>query len=342
MKVAGSRARAFCTRPDTAKCGALLYGTDGALVGLARQELVQALTEGDEMRLDRLEPVQAVRDPAGIDAALRARPFFGGRPVVLMEGAGEALARPLAEVLQEIRPDDAFLILTAGSLPARSALRKLFENDGRLVSLAFHGGSPGRAEVEDTLAEKGLRGRLTSDAVSELVATAQGIDRGQLLQLVEKIRLYMVEREPALDAPELNTLLPEATETQLDRLVFAVGEGRTDLVGPLMTQVSASGLGPVAILIGAVRHFRVLLALATAADGIGPALARLRPPVYGPRRDALAAQARSWSAERLETANRLLFQTDRRLRSTGSRPDYAMVERSLVRLSMMAGQRHAD
>jgi DNA polymerase-3 subunit delta len=152
----------------------------------------------------------------------------------------------------------------------------------------------------------------------------------------------MLEWESALDLPELNALLPEATETQLDRLVFAVGEGRTDLVGPLMTQVSAAGLAPVAILIGAARHFRVLLGLATASDGTGAALARLRPPVYGPRRDALAAQARSWSAERLETANRLLFQTDRQLRSAGSRPDHAMVERCLVRLSMMAGPRRAD
>ncbi len=139
MKLAGSRARAFCARPDASKCGALLYGTDAAVVALARQELVRVLTEGDDMRLERLEPAQAARDPAGIDAALRARGFFAGRPVLLIEGAGDALAGPLGPILPEIRTDDAFLLLTAGSLPARSGLRKLFEADERLVALAFHG-----------------------------------------------------------------------------------------------------------------------------------------------------------------------------------------------------------
>jgi DNA polymerase-3 subunit delta len=75
-----------------------------------------------------------------------------------------------------------------------------------------------------------------------------------------------------------------------------------------------------------------------APDGIEAALNRLRPPAFGPRRSALAAQARLWGPKRLEAANRLLFQTDRGLRAPGDRPDRALVERCLIRLALMAGR----
>ena len=338
MKLTASGARAFCARPDTAKCGALLYGTDTSLVALARRELVQALTSGDDLRLTRVDGTQAARDPAGVDAALRSRGFFGERPVVLIEGAGEALSRPLADILSGIRAEDAFLVATAGSLPARSTLRKLFEADDRLVALSFHGGPLERSELEDMLAEKGIQGGLTPDALAELAACAETIDRGVLMQVIEKIAVYMLGREAQLDAPELTALLPAAAETELDRLVSVVAAGRVEDVKPLITRLAASGLGPVTLLIATVRHFRLLLGLATAPDGIGSALGRIRPPLYGPRRDAVAAQARRWRAAQLETAMRLLFRTDRQLRSPGSRPDHAIVERCLIRLAMMAAR----
>jgi hypothetical protein len=64
--------------------GALLHGPDAGLVALRRRQLVNFLTDGDDLRLTRLEPGVAQKDPAGIDAALRARGFFPGRRVVLI------------------------------------------------------------------------------------------------------------------------------------------------------------------------------------------------------------------------------------------------------------------
>jgi DNA polymerase-3 subunit delta len=133
-------------------------------------------------------------------------------------------------------------------------------------------------------------------------------------------------------------LLPVAADSELDRLVAAVAEGRADAVGPLIGRLAAAGVGAAGMLIAAGRHFRQLLGLAAARDGIDSALGRLRPPAFGPRRQALAAQARRWGPGRLETANRLLFQADRTLRSAGSRPDRALVERCLIRLAMMVGR----
>ena len=149
MKLAGARAAAFCARPDASAIGeltgALLHGPDPGLLALRRRELVDFATEGDDLRLTRLEPGVALKTPAEIDAALRARGFFPGRRVVLIEGARDTLAGPLKAILAGIGPggvsQDALLIITAEGLTARSALRKLFEGspgeNGRLASLGL-------------------------------------------------------------------------------------------------------------------------------------------------------------------------------------------------------------
>ena len=326
--------------------GALLHGPDAGLVALKRRELADFLTDGDDLRLTRLEPAEAQKDPAGIDAALRAQGFFPGRRVVLIEGARDALAGPLKGILAGIGPGDwsrdrfpdAFLVVTAPSLTARSALRRLFEGASRLASLGLYPEPPGEAELAGLLRDAGLAGGLTPEAAQALAAVADQIDRGALLQLIEKIAVFALDRDGPLSHDELALLLPMAADSELDRLVAVVAEGRAEAVGPLIGRLAAAGIGAAGMLIAAGRHFRQLLALAAASDGIEAALGRLRPPAFGPRRRAWAAQARRWGPERLETANRLLFQADRTLRSAGDRPARAQVERCLIRLAMMVAR----
>jgi len=164
VKLAGARAAAFCAKPGAELTGALLHGPDTGLVALRRCELVDGLTEGDDLRLTRLEPAVALKDPAGIDAALRARGFFPGRRVVLIEGARDTLAGPLKGILAGIGPEDAFFVITASRLAARSALRRLFEGAGGLAALGLYPEPPDQAELAGLLRNAGLGGGLTPEA----------------------------------------------------------------------------------------------------------------------------------------------------------------------------------
>ena len=49
----------------------------------------------------------------------------------------------------------------------------------------------------------------------------------------------------------------------------------------------------------------------------------------------MEGQAREWGIERLETALKLLNDTDLALRSSAKAPQMAVVERALIRLAMM-------
>ena len=70
-----------------------------------------------------------------------------------------------------------------------------------------------------------------------------------------------------------------------------------------------------------------------APDGPEAALARARPPVFGPRRARMAAQARALGAERLEAALGWITDTDLALRSSRPLPGLALVERLLLRIA---------
>lgn len=336
MKLQGAAVARFLASPDPAMAGALLHGPDAGLIALRRAELVERLTEGDEMRLTRLVGAEAVKDPASVDDALRARGFFPGRRVVLVESAKDGLAKALEPVVAALETDDAFLVLEAPGLGGRSPLRKLFEGNRRLVSIGLYPAPPNASEIRGLLKAEGLKAGLEPDAEAELLAVAQDLDAGAVRQLVGTVALYGIDHEEPLTRDEVAALLPRGIDAGLDGLVAAVADGRAGEVAPLFARVTAAGATPAGILIATGRHFRQLLTVACAGRGAEQAVTRLRPPLYGPRRDAMLRQARSWGAPRLERAVRMIFEADRTLRSPGQRPDRAMTERTLIRLARLA------
>jgi DNA polymerase-3 subunit delta len=85
-----------------------------------------------------------------------------------------------------------------------------------------------------------------------------------------------------------------------------------------------------------MRHFRRLHTVASDPGGAAAGAGRLRPPVFGPRRDKIVRQASGWGRDRLEKALAVLTDTDLQLRSADTAPPAAVLERALIRLAMMA------
>lgn len=328
MRISSAAAAGFCRAPDPAVIAVLLYGSDAGLVALRRQELVRSVTEGDEMRLTRLDAAEARKDPAAIDEAARARGFFPGRRVVLIERATDGLAKPLATILEAVEPEDALLVVEADSLPARSALRKLFETGRTLAAVALWPEPPDAGELGRRLRAAGLGAGLTAEAEADLVEAASVMDAGPLEQLIQTLAVYGLDREEPLGADELAALLPARAESGTDRLIAAVAAGEVGTLGPVVRRLVAAGVTPTTMLIQTGRHFRQLLGLA----------ARNGPAPRGRVGERMAAEARRWGTARLERAVRTLYAADRTLRSPGRRPDLAMVERALIRVAMMAPQ----
>ncbi|RWR46642.1 DNA polymerase III subunit delta [Sinirhodobacter ferrireducens] len=338
MKLAGVAAVRFFAKPDPARTGLLIYGADAMRVALRRQEVIAALVgpEGEaEMRLTRIPAAELRKDGAALIDAVKAVGFFPGPRVVFVEDATDTLAPTVSAALKDWREGDAQIIVTAGSLTAKSALRKLFEPHPNAVAIGIYDDPPTREEIEEILHRAGLR-HIDQAAMTDLLALAKALDPGDFRQTVEKIALYKYGDSAPLTPAEIAACAPATVEAEVDDVLNIVAEGRPQELGPMMRRIEGQGVLPVTLAIMALRHFRTLHAAASDPGGPGAGIGRVRPPVFGPRRDRMQAQASRWGMFRLEEALKLLIETDLTLRSASKAPQMAVMERALLRLSMLA------
>ena len=342
MKLSPRDAPRYFARPEAHRTGLLIYGPDAMRVALRRQEVIAALLgpgAEEEMRLSRMSAADLRKDPAALTDAIKAQGFFPGPRVAFVEEAGDSAAEVIVAALADWREGDAQIIVSAGSLNAGSKLRKAFENHPNAYAVGIYDDPPGRPEIEAILIGAGLRD-VPAAAMSDLMALARSLDPGDFRQTVEKLALYKLGDASPLTAQDIAACAPASTEADLDDILDIVAEGRSSEIGPVMRRLRAQGTQPVGLCIGATRHFRALYAAASDPGGAAQGIARMRPPIFGPRRDRMLRQAQGWGAARLEQALTILTDTDLHLRSAGQRaPDMALVERALIRLSMLAASR---
>ena len=342
MKLSTRDAATYFRKPNPDSTGLLIYGGDAMRVALRRKEVIANLIgpEGEsEMRLSRIPAGDLRKDPAMLSDAMRAQGFFPGARVALVEDAGDGLAKVIEAAITEWRPGDAQVIVTAGQLAVRSALRKFFEGHSKCYAVGIYDDPPDRAEIESLLSEAGLT-ELDRDATDAVTALSRSLDPGDFRQTIEKLGLYMRSERGPVTAKDVEDCAPRSAEAGLDALLTVVADGKTAQIAELLRRLHAQGTTPVALCISAMRHFRSLHAVASDPSGPASGIGRLRPPVFGPRRDAMVRQAQNWGRDKLERAVTLLIDTDLQLRSASTAPQQALVERALIRLSMMSRSRN--
>lgn len=338
MKLSPRDAPRYFARPEPGRTGLLIYGMDAMRVALRRQEVIKALVGPageEEMRLTRIPAAELRKDPALLQDAVKAVGFFPGPRVAFVEDATDGLAKVIEAALADWQEGDAQIVVTAGSLNARSALRKAFEGHPNAYATGIYDDPPGRAEIEATLKAAGL-GEVSGPAMQDIEALSRLLDPGDFRQTIEKLALYKLGDATPLAPEDVAACAPVSTEADVDDVLHVVAEGRSGEIGPLLSRLKAQGAQPVGLCIATMRHFRTLYAAAAHPDGPAQGVARMRPPVFGPRRDRMIRQAQGWGAARLEQALGVLTETDLALRSGGqTAPQMALMERALIRLAML-------
>lgn len=342
MKLSQREAEGYFGKPDPKKSGLLIYGADAMRVALKRQQMLAALlgpTAEEEMRLTRMQGADLRSDPTLLLDAIKAVGFFPGPRAVFVEDATDTAAAVITAALEDWKPGDAQIVVTAGQLKASSKLRKGFEGHPTAYAVGLYDDPPSRAEIERNLKEAGLKS-IPQDAMSVIGDLASELSPGDFSQTLEKLSLYKRGDTSDVSLEDIEACAPQSTEAALDDVLTVVAEGRSGEIGPLIRRLQAQGTNAVALCIGATRHFRTLYACASDPGGAAQGIGKLRPPVYGKRRDRILRQAQGWGAPKLQTALTVLTDTDLSLRSAGqTAPAMALVERALIRLSMLARSR---
>lgn len=334
MILKGAEASRYCAKPDPGRAGLLIFGADAMRVALKRQEAIAALIgpEGEgEMRLTRMSGGDLRKDGSLLLDAIKAVGFFPGQRVAFLEDATDGLADTIATALKEWRPGDAHIVVAAGNLTGKSALKTLFEKHATAICIGLYDEPPGREEIEAALQTAGLV-NIEREAMTDLTTLARALDPGDFRQTLEKIALYKWGDTSPLTPADVAAMAPATIEAEVDDLISAVAEARTDAIGPFFRRLEGQGTLPVTICIAALRHFRILHAAAT--DPAGPSVGIQKARVNFKQKDAMGRQAGQWGTRALETAVALLLETDLTLRSASRAPGMAVMERALIRIAM--------
>lgn len=336
MKVTSREAPGFLKSPPGHVAVILLFGPDAMRTALQRETFLERYLgpgASEEMRLTRLSASEVRSEPAALQDAMKAIGFFPGKRAVLITDAVDGIAKTVTAALDAFAEGDALVVIEAGNLGKGSALRKAVEGAGNGAAIGIYPEPPSRATMDDQLRAAGVTA--DREAADALLALAGEVDPGDFRQIIEKLSLYCLSSGGAATLSDVEAVAPATTEGAIDDVIHAVAEGRTGKIGFELQRLFAQGVNATTLVISASRHFRSLMAVASDPGGIDSGLSRMRPPVFGPRRDRLARQASGWGLPRLEQAVTVLTDTDLALRSSSAHPTGAVLERALIRISML-------
>ncbi len=340
MKIEARQVEAFLRKPDPKIRAVVLYGNDDGLVAERAMALAKTVCEDlkDPFRVVDIAGDSLKGDPSRLADEFSSLSMMGGRRVIRVRPAGEETATAL-ENLVEATAGDALIVIEAGNLTPRSALRTLAETEACLAAMPCY---PDNEAALTVLVESSARAQglaVEPDALEWIVERIGG-DRGQTRSEIDKLLLYKASDDnKSLTLADAMAILGDTAAIGQDDVTGATFDG--DLVGldRALDRVFAEGGNPVQLV-------RALQRQASQLHYVSGHVAKGLPmeaaigkvwglPRFGPRREAFVRQLRLWPLPRLGNALDEILKAEIQCKSTGQ-PDEAIARRLCLRLGSVA------
>ena len=341
MKLPPARLATFLAKPDAALRAALIYGGDAGLVRERADRLASAIVPDlkDAFRVADLAAAALIADPARLHDEAAAMSLTGGRRLVRIRDAGDAVGSLFQRFLGDLPPGDSVTVVEAGELTARSSLRRAFEEAASAVAIPCY--ADGRRELEELVRDVlgARRIAIDNDAMAYLVGHLGG-DRLASRRELEKLALFAGDggRVGLADATQS---VGDSAAMTIDDIVYAAAEGDAAALERALMRAFLEGEMPVSVLRALMRHFqRLHLVQSRIAAGSGDedALRSLRPPLFFKLQDRFKRQLRLWPQARAAQALALLTQAEINAKTTGL-PAEAICRDALLRIARGAAPR---
>ena len=337
MKVPPRQLESFIKAPDPAARVILIYGPDDGLMRARSKALAGGVVSdlNDPFNVAVLHGPEITTDPARLRDEAHAQSLMGGARVIRVEQAADGLS-PAVKAYLEDPATENLVILEAGELPPRSALRKLIESAKNAAAIPCYvedmRSLPGT--IRNILSEDGFSA--SPDAVTWLAANLAG-DRGRVTSELHKLKIYMGE-EKRIELSDAQAACGTGGAQSMDDFVFALAGKQPGVMMGALHQLSQEGLPTIALLRALQNHFRRLHITATriqAGQSRETAMKSLSPPVFFKYEDAFKAQLQRWSQPALAAALQKLTELEARCKQTGT-PE--MIVSAQAFLSLAAGR----
>ena len=338
MKVQPAVADGFCRRPDPAIGLILLYGPDQGLVADRRRLLLEAVlgAADDPFRLVELEAERVVAAPGLLLEQADALSLVGGRRIVLIRQATDALAKPLAGLVEQ-GDHAALVIVEAGELGTGSALRRLAEKNAAAAAIACY-------RVEGAGLESLIRGHLRElglvaepEAMAYLVEHLGG-NRELTRAELQKLALYKgEERAEPITLDEAAAVVGDSSALFVDAMVWACLARRPGEAAAILDRLLGEGQVPVRLIRALAATLLRLLPLAVRVNlgETAEAVVRgLKPPVHFSQRAPMQRALASWRPARLEAALARTVEAERRCKRARA-PDRLLARRLIEEIATL-------
>jgi len=340
MIVKPAGADRFVAHPPETLAAALVFGSDRGLV----RERAEALTKSvvpdlrDPFRIAEFEEDILTSDPARLWDEAAAISMLGGRRVVRVRGAGNALAKHLERYLEE-PPGDALIVVEAGELAKSASLRRVFESADNAACIACYQDSARNLDdvVREALKGEGLS--IEPSALADLVSRL-GSDRGVTRSELERLILYVGEKR-TITVDHVREAMGNESDLRMEECCDAAGTGDFKALDTALARLWLEGVSPVAILRLALTHFQRLELVRSECDNgmdVQSAMRKLRPPLHFQRTASFKSQISRWSEARLEEAQSILYEAEALTKTTGV-PGEAVCGRALFSAAALARKR---
>lgn len=334
MKLAARQVEDFLQNPGAAVRAVLLYGPDA---GLRRERSAALLARivadpNDPFCISEIASAQLKDDPARLADEAAALTFGGGRRFVRVRDASDKITPVLKDFLAD-SPGEAFIVVEADDLPARSTLRKLFETEKTAAALAcYHDDLRSLdAVVRAFFAEAGVG--IARDAAAFLSSQLGG-DRELTRRELEKVLLF-TGGDGEVTLADAQACVGDSALLSLDDVALATASGNLAALERALPRSLKEGNAPVSVLRAVARHLQRVHAVAGGGGSIEEGMRRLRPPVFWKNEAAFKAQAEAWRPESLARAMDRLMEAEATCKRSGA-PAELLASRALLEIAANA------
>lgn len=322
----------------------LIYGPDEGLVrergDIISKQIVADLN--DPFNVVRPDMSEISEHPSLLSDELASLSMLGDKRLIRLDHAGDKAVSSCGFAL-EVENTDNLLVITAGPLPPRSKLRKLFETAPNALALPCYADSARDIEalVFEVLNSYGLR--IEAPAVSYLISTL-GNDRSVTRGEIEKLALYKSNSEnKEITLSDAKAVIGDNNALTISEVVNAIAGGQPQKLDRLLDRAISQGENPIAILRVLQKHLQQLhFVKGLVGEGLPleTALKKLVPNLFFKEKDAFKAQLSKWTPKRLSQAMSLCQKAEKECKTTGM-PDQAICARLCLSLSVRAAQTNA-
>jgi DNA polymerase-3 subunit delta len=321
----------FLARPDLTEGIFLAYGPDGGLVRETAQRLIRYLSGDDPASADVIifDGPELDAEPGRLITEARSVSLFGGKRIIRVRSAGKSLVMPLTEIRDD--PGGAAIVLEAGNLTPRDALRALVEATklGRALPCYPDTDETLTNLMRETFNQAGIR---TDSDVIPTLREILGNDREITRRELEKLTLFAAKSK-SLTRDEVLYLCADNGALAIDAILDSTGGGHAEKLELALNRALSASVNPQQLLAMLTNHFANLRRWRTEVDaGKSPrsVLEGVKPKPHFSRIGQLEQQLRLWTDPALATA------TDRLLQATSDSRRKPVLAETILRRTTLA------